>query len=176
MSVKQPVIFCGYTNSVLWTPKGWSSVCSTTVQEVNGYLRGKKKNQTQSTEIQQRCDLKTAKGNGTAVGLTSWPSLGNLIFEIRRSITSGEKWHYWSDCVSVFTWMKSAHNPKKLIRWLMHSSLSWIVPWYKFGWSDFSFIHIKQKLCYPVILSDISWDMNSSYPWGGRGLVKVQPA
>lgn len=54
----------------------------------------------------------------------------------------------------------------------MHSSLSWIAPWHKFGWSDFWFTHTKQKHCCPVILNDISWDMNSTYLRGGNGLVK----
>lgn len=117
-------------------------------------------------------NITPAKGNGTASGLTSWPLLGNLIFEIHRNISSGEKLHYWSDCVSMFTWKKPAQHPKKLIRWLMYSSFSWTGPWRKFGRSDFWFIYTKQKHCCPVILNDISWDVNSNYSWGGRGLVK----
>lgn len=95
---------------VPFKPKGRSSVCSITVQEATAYQENKQpthntKAQKTNRVVTRVSQYHTYKGKSDC----KWfDQLGNVIFETQRNISSGEKLHYRSDCVSMFTWKKSA--------------------------------------------------------------------
>lgn len=127
---------------VSFRPRGWSSVCSTTVQEDNGYQWRKRQNQSTESYIAEMwpasVNIKLQREMGLQLVWLADHHLGTSYFKSKEILLVGRN-YFINQIVfpcsygrSLLIILKSWSDDQ-----CTYSSLSWIVPWHNFGWSDF---------------------------------------